>query len=222
MNARLVSGSEDDEFPVTNGVKQGCVLAPTLFSFLFIMMLLSAFKDSDPGIQITYRTDVGIFINTQRLKTKTKVTKSLVRDLLYANVRAIVAHSKDDLQRLTNSLSEATKRFRLTISIKKTEVMFQPAKGSTANTLEIKSDGKVLNNVDSFTYLGSNLSFSNNLDGEVSTRNAKASAFYGRLHKRVWNERGFKLETKCAVYRAVILTALLYGWTPYRRTCQAS
>ena len=100
--------------------------------------------------------------------------------------------------------------------------MFQPAKGYTANTPEIKSDGKVLNNVDSFTYLGSNLSFSNNLDGEVYTRNTKASASYGRLHKRVWNERGLKLETKCAVYRAVILTALFYGWTPYRKTCQAS
>ena len=221
MNARLVSDSEDDEFPVTNGVKKGSALAQTLFSFLFSMTLLSAFKDSDPGIQITYRTDGGIF-NTQRLKAKTKVTKSLVRDLLYANVRAIVAHSKDDLQRLTNSLSEATKRFRLTISIKKTEVMFQPAKGSKANTPEIKSDGKVIKNVDSFTYLGSNLSFSNNLDGEVSTRNTKASASYGRLHKRVWNERGLKLETKCAVYRAVILIALFYGWTPYRKTCQAS
>ena len=98
MNARLVSGSEDDEFPVTNGVKQGCTLAQTLLSFLFSMMLLSAFKDSDPGIQITYRTDGGIF-NTQRLKAKTKVSKSFVRDLLYANVRAIVALSKDDLQR---------------------------------------------------------------------------------------------------------------------------
>ena len=53
MNARLVSGSEDDEFLVTNGVKQGCVLAPTLFSLLFSMMLLSAFKDSDPGIQVS-------------------------------------------------------------------------------------------------------------------------------------------------------------------------
>ena len=102
MNARLVSGSEDDEFPVTNGVKQGCALAQTLFSFLFGMMLLSAFKDSDPGIQITYRTDGGIF-NTQRLKAKTKVTKSFVRDLLYADDCAIVAHSEDDLQRLTNS-----------------------------------------------------------------------------------------------------------------------
>ena len=102
MNARLVSGSKGDELLVTNGVKQGCVLAPTLFSFLFSMILLSAFKDSDPGIQIMYRTDGGIF-NTQRLKAKTKVTKSFVRDLLYADDCAIVAHSEDDLQRLTNS-----------------------------------------------------------------------------------------------------------------------
>ncbi|KAL8582730.1 hypothetical protein ACOMHN_051516 [Nucella lapillus] len=219
MNARLVNGSENDEFPVTNGVKQGCVLAPTLFSFLFSMKLLSAFKDSDPGIQITYRTDGGI-LNTQRLKAKTKVTKSLVRDLLYADDCAIVAHSEDDLQRLADSLSAATRHFGLTISIKKTEVIFQPSKGSTANMPEIKIDGKVLNNVDSFTYFGSSLSFSNSLDKEISNRIAKASASYGRLHKRVWNERGFKLETKCAVYRAVVLTALLYGcesWTVYRR-----
>ncbi|KAL8568596.1 hypothetical protein ACOMHN_006257 [Nucella lapillus] len=76
---------------------------------------------------------------------------------------------------------------------------------------EIKIDGKVLNNVDSFTYLGSSLSSSNSLDKEISNRIAKASASYGRLHKRVWNERGLKLETKCAVYRGVVLTALLYG-----------
>ncbi|KAL8612753.1 hypothetical protein ACOMHN_033752 [Nucella lapillus] len=219
MNTRLVNGSENDEFPVTNGVKQGCVLASTLFSFLFSMMLLSAFKDSDPGIQITYRTDGGI-LNIQRLKAKTKVTKSLVRDLLYADGCAIVAHSEDDLQRLTDSLSAATKHFGLTISIKKTKVIFQPSKGSKANMPEIKIDGKVLNNVDSFTYLGSSHSSSNSLDKEISNCIAKASASYRRLHKRVCNERGLKLETKCAVYRAVVLTALLYGCeslTVYRR-----
>ncbi|KAL8597728.1 hypothetical protein ACOMHN_001687 [Nucella lapillus] len=216
---RLVNGSENDEFPVTNGVKQGCILAPTLFSFLFSMMLFSAFNDSDPGNQIKYRTDGGI-LNTQRLKAKTKVTKSLVRDLLYADDCAIVAHSEDDLQRLTDSLSAATKHFGLTISIKKTEVMFQPSKGSTANMPEIKINGTVLNNGDSFTYLGSILSSPNSLDKEISNRIAEASASCGRLHERVRNERGLKLETKCAVYRAVVLTALLYGcepWTVYRR-----
>ncbi|KAL8609001.1 hypothetical protein ACOMHN_059932 [Nucella lapillus] len=91
---------------------------------------------------------------------------------------------EDDLQRLADSLSAAAKHFGLTINIKKTEVMFQPSKGSTANSPEIKIDGKVLNNIDSFTYLGSSLSFSNSLDKEISNRIAKASASYGRLHKQ--------------------------------------
>ena len=65
-------------------------------------------------------SDGGIF-NTQRLKAKTKVTKSILRDLLYADDCVIVAHSKDDLKRLKNSLSVATKRFGLTMSIKKAE-----------------------------------------------------------------------------------------------------
>ena len=57
----------------------------------------------------------------------------------------------------TYLLSEATKKFGLTISIKKTEVLFQPAKASAASPPQIKIDGKVLSNVDSFTYLGSTL-----------------------------------------------------------------
>ena len=171
MSARLANGSEGDEFPVTNGVKQGYVLASTLFSFLCNMMLLSAFKDSDPGIQITYRTDRGIF-RTQHLK----VTKSLVRDLLYADDCAVVAHWEDDLQRLADSLSAVTKLFGLTVSIKKTEVMFQPGKRSRANMPEIKIDGKAFNNVDSFICLGSSLSSFNSLDKEVSNPIVKASA----------------------------------------------
>ena len=90
----------------------------------------------------------------------------------------------------------------------------------TASTPKIKIDGKILNCVDSFTYLGSSLSSSNSLDKEISTRIAKASASYGRLQKRVWCDRGLSVETKCAVYKAVVLSALLYGcesWTLYWR-----
>ena len=58
------------------------------------------------------------------------------------------------------------------------------------------------------------------LDKEISSRLAKGSSSFGRLWTRVWTERGIKLSTKIAVYRAVVLTSLLYGcetWTPYRR-----
>ena len=38
----LHNGDTSDSFPVTNGVKQGCVLAPTLFSMVFAAMLHDA------------------------------------------------------------------------------------------------------------------------------------------------------------------------------------
>lgn len=41
----------------TNGVKQGCVLAPTLFSMMLLTMLFDAFRDCELGIDIRYRTD---------------------------------------------------------------------------------------------------------------------------------------------------------------------
>ncbi|XP_068703707.1 uncharacterized protein [Montipora foliosa] len=177
MKAGLVNGKEEDDVHVSNGVKQGCVLAPTLFSFLFSTMMLSAFKNTDPGIQISYRTDGGVF-NLHRLRAKPKVTLALIRELLLLDAIEICAHHCE------------TTWFHL-----------------------------ILNCVDSFTYLGSSPSSSNSLDKEISTRIAKASASYGRLQKRVWCDRALSIETKCAVYKAVVLSAFLYGcesWTLYR------
>ena len=46
MLARVQNDGEfSDPFPVTNGVKQGCVLASTLFSMMFSAMLTDAFQD---------------------------------------------------------------------------------------------------------------------------------------------------------------------------------
>ena len=50
-----------DPFPVTNGVKKGCVLAPNLFSMMFSAMLTAAFQDGDNSIPIRYRFDGKLF-----------------------------------------------------------------------------------------------------------------------------------------------------------------
>ena len=50
MLARVQNDGEfSDPF---RGVKQGCVLAPTLFSIMFSAMLTAAFQDGDNGIPI--------------------------------------------------------------------------------------------------------------------------------------------------------------------------
>ena len=72
MMARVINnGVMSEPFPVTNGVKQVCVLAPTLFSLLFAEMLSSALANTNAGIRIGYRTD-GRFFDLRRLKANTK------------------------------------------------------------------------------------------------------------------------------------------------------
>ena len=68
------------------------------------------------------------------------------------------------------------------------------------------------------TYLGSTLSRNVVIDDEVNARLAKVSSAFGRLYKNVWNRRGITTDTKVRVYRAVVLTTLLYAcetWTVY-------
>jgi len=63
--------------------------------------------------------------------------------------------------------------------------------------------------VEKFCYLGSVLSSDANTD-DISSRLAKASLSSGKLSKRLWDDHGNRLDTKVAVYKAVLLTALLY------------
>ena len=64
-----------------NGVNQGCVLAPTLFSIMFSVMLLDDFQDDDNGIPIRYRPDGKLF-NLRRLQAKFKVQTKLLDEFL--------------------------------------------------------------------------------------------------------------------------------------------
>ena len=48
---------------------------------------------------------------------------------------------------------------------------------------------------------------------------AKASIAFSKLRHCLWGQKGVKLDTKIQVYKAVIISILLYGsetWTPYR------
>ena len=74
--------------------------------------------------------------------------------------------------------------------------------------------------MDKFTYLGSTVSQAVTIDDEVNARISKASAAFGRLYKNVWDRTGISLQTKLKVYKAVVLSTLLYAcetWTVYQR-----
>eukprot|EP00745_Piridium_sociabile_P031931 TRINITY_DN5319_c0_g1_i2.p2 TRINITY_DN5319_c0_g1~~TRINITY_DN5319_c0_g1_i2.p2 ORF type:complete len:181 (-),score=46.77 TRINITY_DN5319_c0_g1_i2:857-1399(-) len=113
MMARVLDdGDASEAFPVTNGVKQGCVLAPTLFSMMFSAMLTDAFRDSDAGISIRYRYDGKLF-NPRRLKAVTKVTETVIRDFLFADDCALNACLEQEMQSQMDSFSSACDNFGL-------------------------------------------------------------------------------------------------------------
>ena len=76
------NGALSDSFPIANGVKQGCVLVPTLFSILFSMMLQEVKEDLVDGIFIRFRTDGSIF-NLCHLLAHTKTIEILIVELLF-------------------------------------------------------------------------------------------------------------------------------------------
>ena len=45
-----VNGILSDEIPIENGVKQGDILAPTLFSIYFSVLLSYAFENCEAGV----------------------------------------------------------------------------------------------------------------------------------------------------------------------------
>ena len=154
MQAQVLhDGESSTPFPVTNGVKQGCVLAPTLFSIMFSAMLTDAFQDTDPGINIRYRTDGKLF-NLRRLQAKTKVHVDKLREFLFADDCALNADNIEDMQRSMDLFSAACNNFGLTINTKKTEVIYQPAPHKSYQKPTVTVNGQKLAAVDKFTYLG--------------------------------------------------------------------
>ena len=97
MLARVQNDGEfTDPFPVTNGVKQGCVLAPTLFSMMFSAMLTAAFQDGDNSIPIRYSFDGKLF-NLGRLQAKSKVKTEVLDGFLFADDMAKGAPTEEKM-----------------------------------------------------------------------------------------------------------------------------
>ncbi|KAL8566698.1 hypothetical protein ACOMHN_050347 [Nucella lapillus] len=120
----VLSGGEASEpFEITNGAKQGCVLAPVLFNLFFTCVLSHAVRDIEDGVYTRYRID-GFLFDLRHLSAKTKMNKKLILEALFANDCALMGHTESALQHIVNKFAEAPCQFGLTISLGKTEVLF--------------------------------------------------------------------------------------------------
>nr|VZH90198.1 unnamed protein product [Spirometra erinaceieuropaei] len=214
MIARVTdNGAASEAFAVTNGVKQGCVLVPTLFSLMSSAMLMDACRDERPGIRIAYGMD-GHLLNQRQMHFQSRVSTTTVQELLFADDCALNTTSEEEMQRSMDLFSAACENFGLVINTQQTVVMHQPPPNSvTAPNAppQISVNETQLQVVENFPYLGSTLSRNTKIDDEVANRISKASQAIGRLQSTVWNRHGLQLSMKLKMYKAVILPTLLYG-----------
>ena len=113
-----------------------------------------------------------------------------------------------------NRFATSYEMFGLAISLNKTNVM---ATGAEI-TPTIMASNHQLNVVNNFNYLGSTIIDDLSLDAEIQKRIGMASSALARLSRRVWTNNMLTINTKITVYKACVLSTLLYAsesWTMY-------
>ena len=118
---------------------------------------------------LRFRTNGSLF-NLRRLLARTKTIEELITELLFADDRALLAHTEKVLQYIVNRFSDAAKNFCLTASLKKTGVLYQPPPRQAYSPPHNSFDGTNLNTVEHFTYLGSVISSAATFSKEIDNR----------------------------------------------------
>ena len=172
-------------------------------------MLTDAFQDGDNGIAIRYCFN-GKLYNSRRLQAKSKTQTDLVDELLFADDIAKDAPTEKEMQKGVDQVSVSCDSNDLTISIKKIEVVYQPAPGKPYKEPTITVKGQRLQLVDKFIYFESTLSRVVHIDEEVNARIAKANAALSRLHSSIWDQSQKK---------RILVTTCKYLGSNWNQTC---
>ena len=209
-----VGGTVTDSFEVRNGLRQGCTMAPVLFNVYFNAMVgMWRGQSGEAGVPILYR-------HGRRLvgdrTAKSRLLKVHVTESQFADDLAMYTVTREALVSASKRFVRLASCFGLTVSLPKTKGLAVGSALSEDDVSPVSVDGGQIEMVHEFTYLGSKLSYDGEITPEVSCRIARASKAFGCLREPVFLNRTLSTDTKRAVYKAVVVSILLYGaetWT---------
>ena len=118
--------------------------------------------------------------------------------------------SRDSAQLAIQTFSSVASSFGLTVNFVKTKFMCAGFGASDADRRPLVVGDQLVDQVDSFVYLGSLLSPDSRVGLEVDQRLANAACAFGAL-RCMFDDRSLSLKTKCMLYVARVQSVLLYG-----------
>ena len=180
-------------FSAQTGVRQGCLLSPTIFLIVIDWVMRKATKDRRMGIQWT-------------------LTKQL-EDLDFVDDVSLLAHRHEDPQIQLEPVADEAEKVGLQIKINKTEVM----RVNNNRQEAIQLQGKEIKKADSFTYLGSVVSKDGGTDEDIRNRVNDARHAFNIL-RPIWRATSLLLQNKIRIFGTNVKSVLLYGSETWRVT----
>ena len=176
-------------FPVTNGVKQGCKISPTLFS-IYINDLAEEIK---------------------RLNCGVNPDDTIVSVVLYADDIVLIAPTAKNLQRMLDALNSWCRKWKLTVNQEKTKVIHFRTASVNRSTFDFKCGDKDIEYTSSYKYIGLWLHEHLNLNKTVSELSKSASRALSALYTKCLRAGGMTIDVFEKLYESLVEPVLFYG-----------
>ena len=189
-SAVLLNNQQGEFFRTTVGVRQGCLLSPVLFNIYLEKIMQETLSNHLTSISIGGRP---------------------ICNLRFADDIDLMAGSNEELQDLTNRLTESANAFGMEVSSEKSKVLVNSRNNASA---DISMNGEQLEVVNSFKYLGATLTSDGTSIADIRSRLGAATSAMSKLN-RIWRS-SISFPTKFRLYKSLVLSVLLYGceaWT---------
>jgi hypothetical protein len=189
-SAVCFNGNIGDWFRTSVGVRQGCLLSPTLFNIFLERIMYDALEKHEGTVSIGGRA---------------------LTNLRFADDIDGLAGKEQELASLVESLDKTSAAYGMEINAEKTKLMTNNAKGISS---DIRVQGTKLETVHSFKYLGAIVTDTGSKT-EVLARIAQTAAALTKL-KPIWNDKNIALSSKIRLMHSLVICTFLYAcesWT---------
>lgn len=184
-----LNNSLTDLYPVNIGVKQGCVLSPTLFN-LFLSDLPSGFNNLEMHAP--------------------KLLHSKVSSLFWADDLALISTSLNGLQVAMNKLKTYSEENKLSVNINKTKFMIFNKTGRLLKNQRLFYDTTDVELVRNFVYLGIKFCSSGTWSETLRDLKARGLRAYAKIRKLLGNLFTQDIVLSIKLFDALVRPILLY------------
>ena len=184
-----LNGSLSKWFKVPNGVKQGCVLSPSLFA-IFLNDLAEDIINLHCGIKVG-DTEVSI--------------------LMFADDIALLADSEHKLQQMLNCVYMWCRKWRMCLNMDKTKIVHFRHKSQNRSKTEFKFGTDTVQMSEKYKYLGLWLSEHLNVMDTVKPLAASAGRALGALITKYKHFGGMSFNIFTRLYDSLVSPVLNYG-----------